>query len=226
MTADALTKIIINSGWQAGKVLEHFSACAILCRRTATSVPRQILREIIIMRIKAAFRFALYAAFGLLFATGIIWLVADQLKEESGDLWQQTAAYALMVHGGMTMVTLMFLGALVPSHIQRAWRAKKNRTTGIVSVIVYGLLIITAFGLYYLGSEAVRPWLSFVHVTVGLAVPVLLAVHVLVGRRILYSPAASAMPLRRMRPSIAVTLVPDGGATAVASTVSSPNEAA
>jgi|SRR6516165_6147264 hypothetical protein len=71
--------------------------------------------------------------------------------------------------------------------------------------------------LYYLGSEAVRPWLSLVHVTVGLAVPALLAAHVLVGRGIFYSPATSATPLRRMPPSIAVTLVPDGGATAVAS---------
>jgi hypothetical protein len=179
------------------------------------------------MRIKAAFRFALYAAFGLLFATGIIWLVADQLKEGPGsDLWQQTAANALMVHGGMTMVTLMFLGALVPSHIQRAWRAKKNRTTGLISLTVYGLLILTAFGLYYLGSEAVRPWLSFVHVTVGLAVPALLAAHVLVGRGILYSPATSATPLRRMPPSIAVTLVPDGCGSAVASPVSSRQVAA
>jgi hypothetical protein len=170
------------------------------------------------MRIKAAFRFALYAAFGLLFATGIIWLVADALKEgPGGDLWQQTGAYALMVHGGMTMVTLMFLGALVPSHIQRAWRAKKNLTTGLVSLAVYGFLILTAFGLYYLGSEELRPWLSFLHVIVGFAVPALLAAHVLVGRAIPYKPAPSAARIRRMSPSIAVTLVPDDGATAVAS---------
>ncbi len=170
------------------------------------------------MRIKAAFRFALYAAFGLLFATGIVWLVADRLKDGPGsDLWQQTAAYALMVHGGLTMVTLMFLGALVPSHVQRAWRAKKNRTTGFVSLAVYGFLILTAFGLYYLGSDAVRPWLSFMHIAVGLSVPALLAAHVLVGRSIVYSPTEPAPQLRRMPPSIAVTLVPDDGATAVAS---------
>jgi hypothetical protein len=171
------------------------------------------------MRIKTAFRLALYGAFGLLFATGILWLVADRLKEgSSSDLWQQTAAFALMLHGGTTMVALMFLGALVPSHVQRAWRAKKNRATGIVSLTVYGLLILTAFGLYYLGSEAVRPWLSFVHATIGLAVPAVIAAHILVGRGVLsspaISPAASEAALRRVPRSRGVTLVPDEGATA------------
>jgi small-conductance mechanosensitive channel len=178
--------------------------------------PREhICREIIVMRMKAAFRFALYAAFGLLFATGIVWLVADQLKEGSGgDLWQQAAAWALMAHGGMTMLTLMLLGALVPSHIQRAWRAKKNRSTGLVSLALYGLLILTAFGLYYIGSEAARHWLSFVHITAGLVVPAVLSAHILVGRGILHSSATSAMPLRQIPPSISIALVPDGDATA------------
>jgi hypothetical protein len=169
------------------------------------------------MRIKTAFRFALYAAFGVLFATGMIWLVADRFKDgSSSDLWQQTSAYALMLHGGTTMVTLMLLGALIPSHIQRAWRAKKNRVTGIASVAVYGFLIVTAFGLYYLGSEALRPWLSFLHVTIGFAVPAVIAAHIMVGRGAFYGSAATAAPLRRMPRSNTVTLVPDEGATAAA----------
>jgi hypothetical protein len=172
------------------------------------------------MRIKTAFRFALYGAFGLLFSTGMIWLLADRFKEgASGELWQQTAAYALTVHGGTTMVTLMLLGALIPSHIQRAWRAKKNRVTGIASVAVYGFLIVTAFGLYYLGSEALRPWLSFLHVTIGFAVPAVIAAHVMVGRGAFLgaaNPAAAAAPLRRMQRANAVTLVPDERAAAAA----------
>jgi hypothetical protein len=189
-------------------------------RRTAVFGPRQTGREIIIMRIKTAFRLALYGAFGVLFGTGILWLVADQLKEgASGDLWQQVASSALMLHGGTTMVALMFLGALVPSHIQRAWRAKKNRATGVVSVAVYALLILTAFGLYYLGSEAVRPWLSFIHATIGLTVPALLAAHIMVGRGVLAGSATSAAPLRRMARSSAVTLVPAEAATAAFSDV-------
>jgi cation transport ATPase len=168
------------------------------------------------MRIDAAFRLALYGAFGLLFATGVIWLVADQLMDESGsDPWQQAGAYALMLHGGATIVTLTLLGALVPSHIRHVWREKRNRTIGIVSLTVCGLLIVTAFGLYYLGSEEVRPWVSFVHATVGLATPALLAAHILVGRGALSGPPMPAAALRRM-PHALATLVPDDSATAAA----------
>jgi cation transport ATPase len=105
------------------------------------------------------------------------------------------------------MVTLMLLGALGPMHIQRAWRARTNRTTGIASITLYGLLIATAFGLYYLGSEAVRPWISYVHIAFGLAVPAVIVVHVMVGRA---STATKKAQMPRVAAPVrtAATLVP------------------
>ena len=137
------------------------------------------------MRLKSAFRFALYGIFALLFVSGVVWLLADKMKnnaEADTEMWQQTATFLLTLHGGAAMVTLMLLGALGPMHVQRAWRARTNRTTGIASITLYGLLIATAFGLYYLGSEAVRPWISYVHIAFGLAVPAVIVAHVMVGR--------------------------------------------
>jgi cation transport ATPase len=135
-------------------------------------------------RLEPPFRFAIYSAFAALFASGAAWLVADQMKESAnGEIWQQSAAYLLMVHGGAAMVTLMLLGALFPLHIGRAWRARKNRATGIVMLAFNAVLITTAFGLYYLGSEAVRPWVSDIHIAFGLAIPLLFLVHVKAGRR-------------------------------------------
>jgi cation transport ATPase len=94
------------------------------------------------------------------------------LKETStGEIWQQAAAYLLMVHGGAATVTLMLLGALFPLHIGRAWRARKNRATGIVMLAFNAVLIAAAFGLYYLGSEILRPWASDLHIAFGLAMP-------------------------------------------------------
>jgi hypothetical protein len=63
------------------------------------------------------------------------------------------------------------------------WRGRKNLVTGITISTVNAALIATAFGLYYLGSEAVRPWMSDVHTALGLAIPVLLAGHIWWGRR-------------------------------------------
>lgn len=159
------------------------------------------------MRLKSAFRFALYGIFGLLFASGALWIYADQMKnhtEFDTEIWQQAAAFLLSMHGGAAMITLMLLGALGPMHVQRAWRAKKNRATGIVSLAMYGLLIATAFGLYYVGSEALRPWISTVHIAFGLGVPAVVTAHIFVGRA---SVAAVAQPMRPQR-AAAPTLVP------------------
>ncbi len=158
------------------------------------------------MRLKSTFRFALYGIFALLFISGVLWLLADQMKnaEADSEMWQQASAFALSLHGGAAMVTLLLLGALFPMHVQRAWRAKTNRVTGIVSVVLYGLLITTAFGLYYMGSETIRPWISYVHIAFGLVVPAVIAAHVMVGRASVVA-MAQKPPVRR---ATAPTLVP------------------
>jgi hypothetical protein len=130
------------------------------------------------------FRWALYVAFALLFATGAAWLIADQLKDSaSGEFWQATTANLLMIHGGAAMATLLLLGALFPTHIARAWRGRLNRVSGAIMAATNVALIVTAFGLYYLGSDTARPWISDAHIAVGLALPALLVFQVWLGRR-------------------------------------------
>lgn len=128
------------------------------------------------------FRWGLYGAFTVLFVTGAVWLIADALKSANGDFWQVVSADLLMIHGGAAMVTLVLLGALIPVHIQSAWRDRRNRLTGITMAISNILLIATAFGLYYAGSDVLHAWISDVHIAVGFIFPVLLVTHVLIGR--------------------------------------------
>jgi len=136
------------------------------------------------LRLKPWFRFAIYAAFAVLLLTGAGWLVADWQKDVSGDeIWQQLIAWLLMVHGGAAMVTLLLLGALVPLHLIRAWRARKNRISGSVMVTFNGVLIATAFGLYYLGSETLRPWMSWIHIGAGFSLAMWFPLHIYWGRR-------------------------------------------
>ena len=138
------------------------------------------------MRLKPSFRFSIYAAFAVLLLTGVGWLLADWQKDISGDeFWQQSVAYLLMVHGGTAMVTLLLLGALIPVHIMRAWRSRKNRASGSAMVTFNAILIATAFGLYYLGSETLRPWMSWIHIAAGFSLSLWLPVHIFLGRRAL-----------------------------------------
>jgi hypothetical protein len=136
------------------------------------------------LRLSFSFRYAIYAVFTVLALTGAGWLVADWRKDLSGDeIWQQSIAYLLMIHGGTAMVALLLLGALVPVHLMRAWRSRKNRISGSVMVTFNAILILTAFGLYYLGSETLRPWMSWTHLAAGFALALLFPFHIYLGRR-------------------------------------------
>jgi hypothetical protein len=137
------------------------------------------------LRLNPRFRFALYAAFSVLFLTGCGWLLADRIKDGSlnSEAWQAASANLLMLHGGAAMATLMLLGALAPLHIQRAWRSERNRLTAVCMLTFNSLLVVTSFGLYYAGADILRTWSSNIHEGVGLGLPLLFLIHVLAGRR-------------------------------------------
>jgi hypothetical protein len=126
----------------------------------------------------------LYGAFGLMLFTGAVWLVADWQKTSSGeDFWQRGAAWLLMLHGGGAMATLLLLGAVMPMHAYRGWRSRRNRVSGVLMLALNAMLIATSFGLYYIASETVRPWISNIHITAGFCLPVLIVLHMALGRR-------------------------------------------
>ena len=81
-----------------------------------------------------------------------------------------------LIHGGAAMVALVLLGALIPVHVVRAWRARRNRPVGVAMATANVLFIATAFGLYYAGSDTFRPCISDVHIAVDPMLPVTLLI--------------------------------------------------
>jgi hypothetical protein len=134
------------------------------------------------LRLEPGFRFWTYTICATLVLTGAIWLIADLLKDPEGEMWQMIAADMLMLHGMTAMVALILIGAMIPLHIQRSWRAGKNRVSGAVMIGVNGILVATAWGLYYAGSDLLRNFVADVHIAVGLALPALAISHVVLGR--------------------------------------------
>ncbi len=88
-----------------------------------------------------------------------------------------------MLHGMTAMAALVLLGVMIPVHVQRSWRAGKNRISGAVMVGLNAVLIATACGLYYAGSELLRTFVTDVHIAVGFALPALAIAHIVLGRR-------------------------------------------
>ena len=113
------------------------------------------------LRLNFRFRWALYAAFSVLFITGVVWMITNAQRDSpNGEFWQAVSANLLMIHGGAAMITLVLLGALIPTHILRAWASRRNRLTGPVMVTANILLITTAYRLYYAGSYALSARIS------------------------------------------------------------------
>jgi hypothetical protein len=136
------------------------------------------------LRLEPRFRIALYTVVALLFGTGAGWFVIDRLKDaaSAGEAWQETSVWLLMLHGGAAMLFLLLLGALVALHVRVGWRLRNNRVSGTVMLAVNTILVATAFGLYYAGSDTLRRWTSDIHIAVGLGFPLLLALHAFLGR--------------------------------------------
>ena len=77
---------------------------------------------------------------------------------------------------------MIAIGSVLPMHVIRAWKLKRNRISGGIYLTLISLLILTGIGLYYLGGEFIRNLASLVHWVIGLVFPVALGAHIYFGR--------------------------------------------
>ncbi len=135
------------------------------------------------IRLKRLQRYFLYAVLALLFLSGVAWAYWNYLAASPGDFETNAKTWAMKIHGAAAMVILVLIGMLLTGHVRFAWRARRNRANGSVFLSAFAVLTVTGYGLYYLGGERVRAWTSWIHLAVGLALPILLLIHILLGRR-------------------------------------------
>jgi len=92
-------------------------------------------------------------------------------------------AWLLRIHGAAAFASLIVLGALLPVHVKRAWRAVKNRRSGAVLLAFVATQVVTGYALYY-ADEGLRTLAGQIHFALGLTLPALLVIHIVIGRRI------------------------------------------
>jgi cation transport ATPase len=135
------------------------------------------------IRLSRRHKVALYSALAATFATGAVWTWLHYITARSDDLISSPSQFwMLKLHGGFAMAVLVLLGTLLPMHVKFAWNAHRNRPNGITLLTVFGILIATGYGLYYLGNERLRSWTSIIHIVIGLALPIFIVVHIWRGR--------------------------------------------
>jgi hypothetical protein len=135
------------------------------------------------IRLKRLQRYFLYAVLALLFLSGVAWTYWTYLAASPGDFETTAKAWVMKIHGAAAMAVLVLIGMLLSGHVRSAWRARRNRANGSVFLSVFAVLTVTGYGLYYAGAEMLRKWTSWIHIAVGVALPILLLIHIFLGRR-------------------------------------------
>jgi hypothetical protein len=119
----------------------------------------------------------------LLFFTGAAWAYWTYLVAQPSDSTAIAKTWAMKIHGAAAMAILVLIGTLLTGHIKFAWRAGRNRGNGAFLLGALGILTVTGYGLYYAGGEQLRVWTSWIHLGVGLLVPLLMVLHLILGKR-------------------------------------------
>lgn len=120
----------------------------------------------------------------LYFVVTVLWITgavhglgrrADFLFDLSGvdALW----SLLLKVHGGFSFIFTFLFGSLL-FHISSGIVKKWNRKSGVSMLTTCVVLIVTGVLLYYTGDERTREITVYVHLIVGLLLPILICVHV------------------------------------------------
>ena len=130
-------------------------------------------------------RWAYAIGFGT-WVTGVAWLVFHffvRQRTAFGDLPHPMEAWSIKAHAAFALAAVWTGGMVWAAHVQPSWSQRARRASGIALVAVLGVLIVSAYGLLYLGDEDWRRIVSLVHWIVGLALPLWGIGHVVSQRR-------------------------------------------
>ena len=137
------------------------------------------------MHLGPSARRQLLAACGLVALSGVLWIVIGwNLDAENYTdplrIWRHRA---LVLHGVAAYVLLWIVGRLYALHQQGNWRAQRNRASGLAMSAVLLLLAGSGLTLYYPPHENWRDGFSVLHQVVGVALVLLLPLHIWLARK-------------------------------------------
>ncbi len=117
-----------------------------------------------------------------LFASGIALVLPGWMDPAGGaPLWEAVRLQGSRLHGALGMAFLIVLGSLA-GHVMDGLRARRNTAWGLALLACLIVLVLSAWGLYYLPEDLKGP-VAKAHFWCGIALPLLLFVHALKGRR-------------------------------------------
>lgn len=101
---------------------------------------------------------------------------------------------SLKIHGISAFAIMVLYGAFWGSHVFLGWRTKRSRNTGIGLSTVIGVQIVTAYLLYYVANDVFRAFAMWIHLGIGLSLPVWLTLHIRAAQKDKRAKQAKPMP--------------------------------
>jgi hypothetical protein len=90
---------------------------------------------------------------------------------------------SLVLHGSLNPFLCVVFGYLCCQHIRAGWQLRANRVTGLAMEIIFGGLILSGIGLYYVGAAESRDLCVQTHRILGLLLAPGLGLHWAAGLR-------------------------------------------
>ncbi len=132
-------------------------------------------------RLSKGHRRLVYTITTVAWSTGSAWLLfhyALRLPGAFGDIPHPLEAWWLKLHGAAAFAALWLAGLLWGRHVVWAWSAGQRRRSGGGLAAAFGVLSLTGYLLYYVADDRLRGASSITHWMLGLALPLLLGIHV------------------------------------------------
>lgn len=128
----------------------------------------------------------MYTLLALLFASGVVWLVVHALATDvplEMMQYQAVKLWSMRIHAMAAAITLMLLGAVWVTHSKMGWRLQKNRISGVIQLLSWLALALSAYLLGYAPDGALRLASQWLHWGLGMALPLFVVWHVLAAKR-------------------------------------------
>jgi hypothetical protein len=136
--------------------------------------------------LSARHRAGIHGTVLLLLATGAGWMALKQWGQVAGEFGPEPhpwEPWLMKVHGAAALAFCVLLGTVLPVHARFGWRMRRNHTSGAGLVALSVFLILSGYLLYYAGGEVLRDVAARSHAWAGIALPFVVAGHVVLGRR-------------------------------------------
>jgi hypothetical protein len=122
----------------------------------------------------------LYFSFALTVGSGVTWAVIWHFFREEIDMAAPGENTLLKVHLAGAMILLVVVGAALPQHAAKSWAARTNRVAS--ALFLSALLGSVVTGYTILAFVWDTRIMHFTHIGLGIAVTLLLPLHILVGK--------------------------------------------